>query len=177
MADFSGLSSQISRSFYDAEQAGDASSYQKAAALFSESEKALREYIQEKTKGEIFKVIQKLQKGTQLNRDEVDGLKLWIVGDADYYTKMENNFNDWVSELKRIVGEIGKIEASQPSVEAASRLRALLEDGTRVIYDITFFLEKKERVVRFEESTKALESEERDLLVKILSSKLVNKEF
>jgi hypothetical protein len=46
-----------------------------------------------------------------------------------------------------------------------------------VLYDIAFFLEKKERIVNFEETTLELDREERDLLVKLLRNKLTSKEF
>jgi len=66
---------------------------------------------------------------------------------------------------------------SNPDFETASHLRAILEDGKRVIYDIAFYLEKKERIANFEESTLELDKEEKDLLVKLLKNKLASKEF
>lgn len=99
------------------------------------------------------------------------------MGDAEYYLKLENNFNDWLLELKRIIGEINKMRDLEPNIENASHLRALLEDGKRVIFDIAFFLEKKERIRNFEEATLEIDREERDLLMKLLRSKLVSREF
>lgn len=177
MSDIKELSTRINRSFNDAEKAKDAASYQRVAAIFSELEVQLREYIQDITKDEINKIIQKLETGKEITKEELKFIKLWIVGDAEYYVKLENNFNDWLSELKRIVNEINKINDSKLDFETASHLRAILEDGKRVIYDIAFFLEKKERIANFEESTLELDKEERDLLVKLLSKKLTSKEF
>lgn len=177
MADFKELSQRIERSFNDAIKAGDASSYQRLGAIFSDADIQLREYIQEITKNEINRIIQKLETGKEIGVEELRFIKLWIVGDADYYIKLENNFNDWLLEIKRIVNETTKIKESEPDFETASHLRAILEDGKRVIHDIAFYLEKKERIANFEESTLELDREERDLLIKLLKNKLVSKEF
>ena len=53
----------------------------------------------------------------------------------------------------------------------------MLEDGKRVMYDIAFFLEKKEREAKFTEAILELDKEEKDLLAKLLKSKLASKEF
>jgi hypothetical protein len=177
MLDLREIATRLNRSFNDAEKAGDAASYQRVAAIFSDYEVQLREDVQEMTKGEINKIIQKLETGEKTTKEDLEFIKLWIVGDAEYYVKMENNFNDWLLELKRIIGEINKIKESQPNLETASRLRAILEDGKRVIYDIAFFLEKKERIANFEEATLEIEGEERSLLINLLRNKLKSKEF
>jgi hypothetical protein len=171
------LSARINGTLNDAEKNKDAASYQRLATIFSEYEIQLREHIQEITKEEISRIIQKLESQKEINPEELKFVKLWIVGDAEYYTRMENNFNDWLIEVKRIVDEINKINAAEPDFEAASRLRAMLEDGKRVIYDISFFLEKKEREAKFTEATLELDKEEKELLVKLLRSKLASKEF
>ncbi len=177
MSIFVELSTRINRSFSDAEKSNDAASYQRVAIIFSEYEIQLREYIQEITKGEISRIIQKLERRDEINAEELKFIKLWIVGDAEYYTRMENNFQDWLLEVKRIRDEINKVNQSEPDFETASRLRAMLEDGKRVLYDISFFLEKKERETAFADSTQELDREEKDLLVKLLKNKLTSKEF
>lgn len=177
MTDFSDLSTRINRGFNDVERVKDAGSCQRLAAIFSDVELQLREYIQEITKDEINKIIQKLETEREITKEEISFIKLWIVGDADYYVKLENNFNDWLSELKRIVDEINKINEPKPNFETASHLRAILEDGKRVIYDIAFFLEKKERIRNFEEATLELDKEERSLLIRLFKQRLISKEF
>ncbi len=174
---FAELSEKINHSFDDAQNNTDAASYQRVATIFSECEIQLREYIQEITKGEINRIIQKLEGRKDISVEELKFIKLWIVGDAEYYARMENNFQDWLQEAKRIVGEVSKTSQAEPDFEQASRLRAILEDGKRVLYDISFFLEKKEREAKFTEATLELDQEERDLLVKLLKNKLISKEF
>jgi hypothetical protein len=177
MSNLSELSTKINASFDAAQKNNDAASYQRLATDVSEYEIQLREYIQEITKREISRIIQKLENQKEISAEELKFIKLWIVGDAEYYTRLENNFNDWLAEVRRVIGEINKINAAEPDFETASRLRAMLEDGKRVMYDIAFFLEKKERETKFTEATLELDSEEKDLLAKLLKSKLASKEF
>jgi len=75
------------------------------------------------------------------------------------------------------VGEINKINDPQPNFEVAAKLRAILQDGIRLLPSIIFFLEQKVRVSNFNEATAELDREEKELLVKLLKNKLASKEF
>ncbi|MCX7661572.1 MAG: hypothetical protein N2Z79_02670 [Candidatus Omnitrophica bacterium] len=177
MLDIKELSTRINRSFVDAEKTEDSGSYQRLATIFSEFEARLREYIQHNTKDEIMRIIQKLEIEGEITKEELRFIKLWIVGDAEYYIKLENNFNEWLLEVKRIIDEINKISNQKLDLEAALSLRALIEDGKRVIYDIAFYLEKKERIKNFEEAVLELDKEEKDMLVRLIKHKLISPEF
>ncbi|MBN2014957.1 MAG: hypothetical protein JW778_07240 [Candidatus Altiarchaeota archaeon] len=165
----------IEGDFDKATETGDQISYNRLAMTFNETENKLREYIQEMTKEKTTEVIQKLREGEDLSREELEFVRLWTIGDAEYYIKVENNFNDWLRELKRIVDEILKIKATA-DLETTSHLRAMLEDGKRVIYDIVFYLEKKERVTRFNEATKEIDAKERKTIISLLKTQLESKE-
>lgn len=135
---------------------------------------ALREHIQAITKSEVEAIIGKLKSNRQLTAEEIDLIKLWICGDADYYVKLENNYNDWVDELKRLVGEIAGADGDNPDFAASSKLRARLWDGIRVLGDILFFLKQKERIDNFTESTQVIDPQEADILVRLLQGKMIS---
>lgn len=144
------------------------------STTMQELESELREHIQEITKIEIKKIIEKLRSNTQLEQQEIDYIKLWICGDADYYVQMENNLNDWINELKRLVEAIKVMDVEQADFSVSSKLRAMLLDGIRVSGDIMFFLKQKERVKNFTESTLEIDAPERDLLIKLLEGKMAS---
>ena len=144
------------------------------STTMQEFEEAMREHIQEVTKNEILEIIKKLKEAVPLNEQEINYIKLWICGDADYYVKLENNYNDWTEELKRLMGEIKQEDVQQPDFNAASKLRARLLDGIRVIGDIVFFLKQKDRVKNFTESTEEIDPEESALLVRLLEGKIAS---
>jgi predicted Zn-dependent peptidase len=109
MIDLKELNIRLNQSFNNAEKSGDADSYTKLAEIFGEFEAQARECIQDITREEISEIIQKLKAGKEITKEELKFIRLWIVGDAEYYVKLENNFYDWLSELRRIMNEINAI--------------------------------------------------------------------
>ncbi len=146
--------------------------FKRTGQVLSDIKSATREQIQKITSGEIKNIIQKLKQDGDLTKEELNIVRLWIVGDADTYTKMENNFPDWLNEFKRLEGVLGKYENKQLSRDELFRLQGILEDALRVAYDIGNFLEKRQRVKKFEEAAKDAASLDREVLVKILKAKL-----
>ncbi|MCK5083611.1 MAG: hypothetical protein KAR31_11940 [Candidatus Omnitrophica bacterium] len=146
----------------------------KLSTTMQELEGEMREHIQEVTKAQIMQIIEKLKAEEPLNEQEVEYIKLWICGDADYYVKLENNFNGWTEELDRLMEEIKQEDAQEPDFNTASKLRARLLDGMRVLGDIMFFLKQKERVKNFTESTEEIDPQESALLVRLLEGKIAS---
>lgn len=151
--------------------------FMRAASFLSENKERVREKIQENTSKEISTIIKKLENGEPLTAEDLDYIKLWIVGDAESYIKLENNFQDWVDEFKRLQGVLDKYEDKELSSEELFRLQGILEDAIRVSADIGNFLEKKERIKKFEEATKDSASLDRQVLIEILRAKLISKEL
>lgn len=177
MSDFKELCSKLNRGFDDASTKGDEGSYRKLAGIFKEFEGNLREYIQDLTRGEIDAIIEKLEKGGQLTKGELASIRLWIVGDADYYIKLENNFEDWLSELKRLMDEINKINEAEPELEKALQLRAVLQDGNRLLPNIIFYLLQKTRVNSFNRAIAEIDKQGRKILIEMLRDKYTSQEF
>ncbi len=95
-------------------------------------------------------------------------MKLWIVGDARSYAKMENNFNDWVNEFKRLKTVLAEYEDKDLSKVQLLNIRGVFEDAARAAADIGNLLEKKERIKKFEEATKSPQGLDREILVDVL---------
>ncbi len=177
MSEIKDLYLKLDQGFGKLEERPDIGSYERIAGVFDEFERTLREHIQETTEDRISEIINKLRTDDPMSSEDVEYIKLWVVGDADYYTKLENNFGDWVKELERLRNEIIRINDPQPDLPTCSKLRAILQDGLRLIPDIIFFLEQKERVDHFNQATVKLDREERDLLIKVLNNKLSSKNY
>jgi hypothetical protein len=99
-------------------------------------------------------LVSKLEKGAALSSNEMDTLKLMMIGDADYYLKYDDDFERSEDELKRIIGEIGKLQAGNLDVDALMHLRVLCREASSVAVPTAHYLEQKERVRKFEEATK-----------------------
>lgn len=170
------LYKELNQSFEDAEGRSAEGAYHKLLAVLTDLEGHLREYIQDTTQDEIRKVLNKLQHGEELTRAELQSMKLWIVGDAAHYTRMENNFDDWTGELKRLMDEINRRKSPSPDLEAAVELRALLQDGIRLLPNLIYFLQEKSRINKFHVAAYELDRKERAFLIELLKEKMASKE-
>lgn len=163
---------QLAGLFRQAKEADSAERYAALAEAMSSCEAQLREQMQAAARERLTAVIQKLKTTAPITEEELALIKLWVVGDAESYVKVENSLGEWRGELQRLLGEISQLKSAPLDTHGSFRLRALLRDGLRVAWDVHHFLEHKERVERFNESTRELDREERTVLADILSSKL-----
>ncbi|MEX1298037.1 MAG: hypothetical protein AB1Z81_03455, partial [Desulfotignum sp.] len=147
--------------------------FQQAGSVLSQAKNMAREEAQKKSSPEIKKILNKLQSDEQISAEEIALIKAWIVGDASEYTKMENNFQDWVSEYERLQKSLASYENKDCSFKELLMLHGILEDATRVSYDIANFLENKERIRKFESAVgDGIDAREREILANVLIGKL-----
>ena len=100
-------------------------------------------------------LLTKLENGKPLTPDELNTLKLLIVGDADYYMKYDDDFDRWGRvnsrrSLKRSVSCRRVIL----DVDGLMHLRVLCQEASSVAEPAAFYLEQKERVGKFEDATR-----------------------
>lgn len=169
---------QVSKAMCDAVNNTTEGAFQGAGAILSESKRFVREELQAETASRIKDIINKLSDNSQISAEDIALIKLWIVGDAESYIQAENNLNDWLGEYKRLAGVLEGYENRACNTEDLFKLEGLLEDATRVSYDIANFLEKKNRINNFQLAVlDGLDKEERDILVDVLKGKLTSKEY
>ena len=152
--------------------------FQGAAVALSENKKAAKEEFQKETSLKIKEIINKLSNNSQISLEDIALIKLWIIGDAQSYTEGENNLNDWIQEYKRLADILVTYENRNCSAEDLFKLSGLLEDAVRVSYDIANFLEKKDRVSKFQLTvSEGLDREAKKILVNVLTGKLISGEY
>ncbi len=177
METFGKIITKLNEDYEQTKARGTGDAYSKLSTIFEELGKYLREYIQAETGTDIKLVINKLRSGRDLDDEEVDLIKLWIVGDAQYYTQLENNVKDWQNELKRLIEKINQYKETSADVETASYLRGLFRDGSRVITDIFYYLEQKDRIARFQDATWKTDMDDRAILINLLEKKITSPDF
>jgi len=177
MSNFNEFLNKLNQENEETQSAPGVGTYWKLSETLQTYEISLREHIQAITKTEIEQIIGKLKSNAPLDKQDLEYIRLWIVGDAETYVKLENNYNDWIEELKRLVGEINSTAKDEPSFTEASKLRALLLDATRVLGNIVFFQSQKDRVKQFVESTEEIDPSERDILIDLLQGKMNSPKF
>ena len=158
-------------------QSQSGESFSRLSMTLEQIDEGLREYIQKFTLQDMKGVLEKLKKGQDLAAKDLEQIKLWIIGDAEYYTKMENSYDGWNNELTRIIKAINELWPDQADIETLLKLRGLVRDGIRTIADIFYFVQQKERVEKFTESTENIDEDERLLLVNLLEQKIKSSHF
>lgn len=165
---------EVMGSACDQMQSGD---FQKAASTLSGMNSMVREELQRETSATMQKIIKNLKKGKTVSRDDLELIKMWLIGDASAYIELENNFNDWIEEFKRLKGVLRRYEGKDAALKDLYSLRGIFEDAIRVSYDIVNYLEKKERIEKFENATRDIKNLKSYVLVGILEGSLGSPDF
>jgi hypothetical protein len=110
-----------------------------------------REAFQAHFTDDYQKIVRKLEKGQSLTEADREKLKLLVVGEANYYLRHENDYENWRTELQRLVEEMARLEADGlDDIDSLLHMQALCRDARGVLPDITFYLQEQERLARFE---------------------------
>ena len=117
-----------------------------------------REMVQSKLA--ISSLLAKLKERKPLGAEDLKTLELLIVGDAESFLKYEADLDSWKNEANQLLGEIGRLQSSPLDVDGLMHLRALCEELRRVLPNIVYYLDKKERTAKFQEATKGPLDEE-----------------
>jgi hypothetical protein len=156
-------------------QAGNnADQYSFAATQLVQAKNKVREAIEQATADDVAPIIAKLENNQPLTEAEKQTVRLWVVGDAEGYVKMENNFPDWLVEYQRLMDAVADYEGKPGSVQALVEVHGLLEDAIKLTDALAHFLEDKERVVRFEKAITQLNAEDGKFIASILKSMLAS---
>jgi hypothetical protein len=152
--------------------------FQAVGSKLSQARQMIRYEIRKSTSPLMIGIINKLQSNSSLNDKEISLVRAWIVGDAESYLKMENDFENWLTEYERLQQELVSYEQKSCNTDELWQLHGLLEDAARTSYDIANFLEKQGRIKRLEKVlADGIDDEEREKLTKILISRLQSDDF
>jgi len=137
----------------------------------------LREQMQAETSEKISMIINELKSDGEITDSDLMLIRLWIVGDAASYVQMENDYQKWLEELNRLFGVIEELKLQDLSLENMYKLQGTARDAIRVIGDIVFFKQQQERINKFENASKNLNSENKLVIAKILKKQLESEEM
>ncbi len=150
--------------------AADSERYEALGNDIQQLEAAAREAFQAKLNELFWPVVAKLEEGQALTAAEQDMLEMMVVGEAKYYVKSENDVENWIGEVKRLVGAIEDLAAKGlDDIDALMRIRALCREAQRVVPDLAFYYREQDRVKKFEAATAgAIDVDARRLLANLI---------
>jgi hypothetical protein len=164
--------SGISQAMKQAQADNTSESYGYAATQLVQSKNGIRQAIEQATAEAVAAIIGKLENNQPLNDAEKQTVKLWVVGDAEGYVKMENNFQDWLMEYRRLMDDLADWEGKTGSVQELVEVHGVLEDAIKVADAVAHFLEDRERVARCEAALSNLNAEDNKFIAGMLKSML-----
>ena len=167
----------ISRNMNRVAGSGASEDFSRVGLELAQLKGKVREKLQAATALDLTRIIQKLEDGEILDPREREVVSLWIVGDAEGYTKMENDFREWQEEFRRLSDVLERYEGQELPPSALVELQGVLEDAARVTSDIANFLEKKERLERFHQDMNNFTPEDAKFLLSMLKSMLYSPEM
>jgi len=122
-------------------------------------------------------IIKELKSDGEITDSDLMFIRLWIVGDAASYIQMENDYQKWLEELNRLFGVIEELKLQELSLEIIYKLQGTVRDAIRVIGDIVFFKQQQDRINKYENASKNLNSENKLVIAKILKKQLESEEM
>jgi hypothetical protein len=167
----------ISLALNEAAASNNADAFANLATNLKQSKDQVREELQALTAEKIKAIIQKLEKNQSLNPDEKDYVKLWVVGDAEGYTKLEDSLKERQEEFRRLVEVIKDYEPKVLSLQDLVNLHGILEDAVKTATAVAHFLDDKERIARFEKAINNLDAADNNLIADILRGSLVSNDM
>jgi hypothetical protein len=102
---------------------------------------------------DIASLLPKLKEQKPLGPAELKTLELLIVGDAEYFLKYEADLDRWKEESNRLIAEIAELQSSELDLDGLMHLRALCQELRRILPNIVYYLDQKERTAKFHEAT------------------------
>jgi len=141
----------------------------------------VREAIQASLRQSAEELYKKLKKGQDLTAEELRTLEKWVVGDAEYYVEIENNYKDWLNECERL-RNILKVYSSPDYKEDETqlfKLNALLTDLKYTLNDVKRYTEYANRVKRFKQNASmgTVDKDDKKFLADLIGRQLVSEEF
>ncbi len=166
--------SQLAECIDTLKQAGEQALAQPNVDGFIEIERYLgqvasmvREKQQAMWSREAKTAIRHLENQEPLTPEDKDVIRAFIVSDAEHYVDQENNYQDWLNEFRRLIGElvtcVNTVDRNSIGV-----MRGILKDANRLVPDIRNYLEEQQRIRKFDLTQGELDSQTCKLLARVL---------
>lgn len=112
-----------------------------------------RETFQDTLHDAYVLIADKLDRGEALDSGERKAVEALFTGEATYYLKTENSYQDWIAELRRLIQELAKLrEGGLDSLADLMHVQALCRDAMHITPEAIHYLRETERVRQFREN-------------------------
>lgn len=120
---------------------------------------------------EVRTAIRRLENNETLSEADLDVVRTFLISDAEQYLALENNFDEWVRELNRLIDDVSH-RCSRIDRHNIAELRGVLKDMSRLAPDIRNHLDEERRVLVFHNAVRSLDAAARKSLAHLLREQL-----
>ncbi|MBI4718315.1 MAG: hypothetical protein HY763_10955 [Planctomycetes bacterium] len=170
--------SQLTDSIHALKEAAELAIRNESLEDFEEVERqisVLEAYVRELQQAmwvnEVKTAARRLERDEPLNEADREVVRTFLVSDAEHYLAQENNYGEWIAELRRLLDEMAR-RANTLDRHTVGELRGVVKDAVRLAPDIRNYLDEQRRVERFNEALGHLDKSSRELLVRLLREQL-----
>lgn len=117
--------------------------------------------------------VARLESNKPLTDADYEVIRIFMVADAEYYLAKESNYDQWLDELRQLIGEMATA-ATGVTRETIGELRGSLKDAMRLVPNIRYYFEEKQRISRFDAAVHSLDPASRKLMAEILRKQIGN---
>jgi hypothetical protein len=112
-----------------------------------------REAFQDELRDTYVALADRLERGEALTDQERGAIEVLFTGAARVYLKTENNFDDWIAELQRLLAELQAAgQQGFTRMVDLMHVQALCRDAMHVMPEVLHYVREKERVELFRQS-------------------------
>lgn len=159
----------------------DSDALEEAKVPLRQLQDHIRESIQASMRESATELIKKLKRGKDLTGEDLRILEKWVVGDAEYYTEIENNFKEWVNECERLNNLLASYNSPdfKENESELFKLNAFLTDLEFTLSDVIRYIESSNRVKRFRDQATSgrIDDEDKKWLADLIGRQLYSEEF
>ena len=162
-------------------QTKDVEALEAAKAPIDEIQGHVRESIQASLRLPVEDLVKKLRHDKDLTPEDLRIIEKWVVGDAQHYVEIENNFKDWIAECERLGNHLGTFNDPKFKEDQIQlfKLNAFLTDLKFTLSDVIRYLEAQDRVNRFKNFVESgnITKEDKKWLADLIGRQLVSPDF
>ena len=131
----------------------------------------VRELQQAMWANEAQATLRRLERGEPLTETDTEVIRTFLVSDAEHYLAVENDFPQWLEELRRLMDDIRR-RVENLDRTTIGELRGVLKDAIRLVPDIRNYLDEQQRVERCNVALHTFDKTSRAALARVLTEQL-----
>jgi hypothetical protein len=170
----------LSEAFSSVETIGRSALGRMTVEEFSTFERALeqlevflRETVQAHCADAALAALGHIENGKTLTKSDRRVIEQLLVADAKAYIEVEDNFRDWVDELRRLLADMdARSREVEPSVDQLQELRGLTRDAMRLVPSIRNYLDEQTRIDKFDASLESMDTQARQVLARLIRDQI-----